>query len=132
MSDINAGVEADQPACGTTRRRLLLRGTAALAGVTAASGAFTGFPTIWAQNIKDVVLRQAGSPVAAIPKIADQANKDLGFTISMQATENRIVHSLYDWSDDMEFMEIIMPGDFATTEITPPALAAAAPPAAGR
>jgi quercetin dioxygenase-like cupin family protein len=31
-----------------------------------------------------------------------------------------IVHSLYDWSDDMEFMEIIMPGDFATTEITPP------------
>ena len=29
-----------------------------------------------------------------------------------------IVHSLYDWSDDMEFMEIIMPGDFVTTEIT--------------
>jgi quercetin dioxygenase-like cupin family protein len=28
-----------------------------------------------------------------------------------------IVHSLYDWSDDMEFMEIILPGDFATTEI---------------
>ena len=88
MSDINAGVEADQPACGTTRRRLLLRGTAALAGVTAASGAFTGFPTIWAQNIKDVVFRQAGSPVAAISKIAEQANEDLGFTISMQATEN--------------------------------------------
>ena len=43
-----------------------------------------------------------------------------------------IVHSLYDWSDDMEFMEIIMPGDFATAEITPPALAAAAAPAAGR
>jgi quercetin dioxygenase-like cupin family protein len=38
-----------------------------------------------------------------------------------------IVHSLYDWSDDMEFMEIIMPGDFATSEITAPA--AAAPPA---
>jgi quercetin dioxygenase-like cupin family protein len=32
-----------------------------------------------------------------------------------------IVHSLYDWSDDMEFMEIIMPRDFATTEITAPA-----------
>lgn len=32
-----------------------------------------------------------------------------------------IVHNLYDWSDDMEFMEIIMPGDFATTEITSPA-----------
>jgi len=32
----------------------------------------------------------------------------------------------------MEFMEIIMPGDFATTEITPPAIAVTAPPAAGR
>jgi hypothetical protein len=31
------------------------------------------------------------------------------------------VRNLYDWSDDMEFMEIIMPGDFATTEITSPA-----------
>jgi hypothetical protein len=31
----------------------------------------------------------------------------------------------------MEFMEIIMPGDFATTEITPPAIAAAAPSAEG-
>ena len=38
-----------------------------------------------------------------------------------------IVHSLYDWSDDMEFMEIIMPRDFATTEITPPAAVATAP-----
>jgi quercetin dioxygenase-like cupin family protein len=36
-----------------------------------------------------------------------------------------IIHNLYDWSDDMEFMEIIMPGDFATTEITPPAETAA-------
>ena len=38
-----------------------------------------------------------------------------------------IVHSFYDWSEDMEFMEIIMPGDFATTEITPPAALATAP-----
>jgi quercetin dioxygenase-like cupin family protein len=37
-----------------------------------------------------------------------------------------IVHSLYDWSDDMEFMEIIAPADFATTEITPPAALAPA------
>jgi len=42
-----------------------------------------------------------------------------------------IVHSLCDWSDDMEFMEIIMPGDFATTQITPPAITAAAPSEAG-
>src|ERR1700730_18670910 len=87
MSDMNTGAKAHQPAHGTTRRRLL-QGASALAGFTAGSGALSGFPTLWAQNIKDVVLRQAGSPVAAIPKIADQANKDLGFTIQMQATEN--------------------------------------------
>jgi putative spermidine/putrescine transport system substrate-binding protein len=87
MSDMNTGAKAHQPAHGTTRRRLL-QGASALAGFAAGSGALSGFPTIWAQNIKDVVLRQAGSPVAAIPKIAEQANKDLGFTIQMQATEN--------------------------------------------
>jgi hypothetical protein len=38
-----------------------------------------------------------------------------------------IVHSLYDWSDDMEFMEIIAPADFATTEITPAAVIASPP-----
>jgi putative spermidine/putrescine transport system substrate-binding protein len=87
MSDSNADAQAHRSARGTTRRRLL-QGASALAGITAGSGALTGFPTIWAQNIKDIVLRQAGSPVAAIPKIAEQANKDLGFTIQMQATEN--------------------------------------------
>lgn len=39
-----------------------------------------------------------------------------------------IVHNLYDWSDDMEFVEIIAPADFATTEITRPAAAAAGEP----
>jgi quercetin dioxygenase-like cupin family protein len=40
-----------------------------------------------------------------------------------------IVHNLHDWSDDMEFMEIIAPADFKTTEITPAAIPAAVPPA---
>jgi putative spermidine/putrescine transport system substrate-binding protein len=57
-------------------------------GLAAGSGALGGFPTIWAQNIKDVVLHHAGPPVTAIPGIAEQATKDLGFTIQMQATEN--------------------------------------------
>ena len=59
-----------------------------LAGATIGSGAIGGFPTIWAQNIKDVVLRHAGPPVTAIPKIAEQATRDLGFTVQMQTTEN--------------------------------------------
>jgi putative spermidine/putrescine transport system substrate-binding protein len=65
-------------------RRALLAGAGAVAG----SGAIGGFPTIWAQNIKDVVLRHAGPPVTAIPAIAEQASKDLGFTVQMQAAEN--------------------------------------------
>jgi putative spermidine/putrescine transport system substrate-binding protein len=69
-------------------RRGILRGALAAGGYAAGSGAFTGFPMIWAQNIKDITLLHAGPPVAAIPQIAEQANKELGFTIKMQATEN--------------------------------------------
>jgi putative spermidine/putrescine transport system substrate-binding protein len=69
-------------------RRRLIKTASAAAGVAAGSGALTGFPTIWAQDVKDVTLVHAGPPVAAIPQIGEQATKDLGFTIRMQATEN--------------------------------------------
>jgi len=69
-------------------RRRVIKTASAAAGVAAGSGALTGFPTIWAQNVKDVTLVHAGPPVAAIPQIGAQATKDLGFTIRMQATEN--------------------------------------------
>jgi putative spermidine/putrescine transport system substrate-binding protein len=69
-------------------RRSVLKGAAAAAGVSAGSGALCGFPTIWAQNIKDIVLRHAGPPVTAIPRIAEQATQDLGFIVQMQASEN--------------------------------------------
>jgi putative spermidine/putrescine transport system substrate-binding protein len=71
---------------GSTRRGLL-KGAAAVTGAAIGSGAATGFPTIWAQNIKDVVLHHSGPPVTAIPAIAAQATKDLGFTVQMQASE---------------------------------------------
>jgi len=61
---------------------------AALAGATAAAVGSGGFPTIWAQNIKDVTLIHAGPPVTAIQPIADQATKDLGFKVQMQKVEN--------------------------------------------
>jgi putative spermidine/putrescine transport system substrate-binding protein len=78
--------DSSQP--GRISRRGLLTGAAATAGTAIGSGAITGFPTIWAQNIKDVVLHHAGPPVTAIPAIAEQASKDLGFTVQMQASEN--------------------------------------------
>ena len=61
----------------TVPRRALLKSTAAVAGAALGSSAITGFPTIWAQNIKDIVLHHAGPPVTAIPAIAAQATKDL-------------------------------------------------------
>jgi putative spermidine/putrescine transport system substrate-binding protein len=72
---------------GMTRRGLV-KGAAAAVGAAAGSGALTGFPTIWAQNIKDIELKHAGPPVTAIQAIGDQATKDLGFKVTMQAAEN--------------------------------------------
>src|SRR5262245_15813235 len=73
---------------GRVSRRAVLRGAAATAGAAAGSGAIQGFPMIWAQNVKDVVVNHIGPPVTAIPRIAEQASKDLGFTIHMQTVEN--------------------------------------------
>ncbi len=77
-----------RPASPSVSRRRLIKTASAAAGIAAGSGALAGFPTIWAQNVKDVTLVHAGPPVAAIPQIGEQATKDLGFTIRMQATEN--------------------------------------------
>ena len=87
MSENTTGSIEQRNRSGVSRRRVLQSG-AALAGLSAGSGALTGFPTIWAQNIKDITLFHAGPPVAAIPKIGEQASKDLGFTVKMQATES--------------------------------------------
>jgi putative spermidine/putrescine transport system substrate-binding protein len=85
----NEPVKRKAPAgkSGPTRRKLL-KAAAAVAGTAAGSGAITGFPVIWAQNIKDIVLRHAGAPVTVLPPIGAQANKDLGFKIEMQASES--------------------------------------------
>src|SRR6516165_456197 len=73
-------------ASGTSRRRIL-RGAAVLAGAAIGSGAVRGFPTLWAQNIKDITLNHVGGPWAVIKEIGLQASKDLGFTVVMQPTD---------------------------------------------
>jgi putative spermidine/putrescine transport system substrate-binding protein len=64
-------------------RRRLLKTTAATAGMTALGG----FPTIWAQNVKDVTLIHIGGSYAAIKEIGEQAHKDLGFKVEMQVVD---------------------------------------------
>jgi putative spermidine/putrescine transport system substrate-binding protein len=72
-------------------RRTVIKGATALAGVAAGSGAVTGFPTIWAQNIKDVTLRQFGTGVSNQNLIAEQCKKDLGITLQMTALDSDAV-----------------------------------------
>ena len=69
-------------------RRTVLKGTAAAAGTAIGSGAITGFPTIWAQNIKDVTLRQFGTGVSNLNEVAQQVKEDLGFTLEMTALDS--------------------------------------------
>ncbi len=69
-------------------RRSMLKGSAAAVGVAAGSGTITGFPTVWAQNIKDVTLRQFGTGVSNLNEVADKVKEDLGFTLEMTALDS--------------------------------------------
>src|SRR5215468_1482638 len=69
------------------RRRQILNAAAAGAGLAVGSGLVRGFPTIWAQNIKDIKLVQVGGSYSNIVEIANQATKELGFTVEMQAID---------------------------------------------
>jgi putative spermidine/putrescine transport system substrate-binding protein len=69
-------------------RRTVLKGAAAAGGLAIGSGAITGFPTIWAQNIKNVTLRQVGTGVSAQNPIADKVKEDLGITLQMTALDS--------------------------------------------
>ena len=86
-------------------RRTILKGSAAIAGSTAV----TGFPSVWAQNIKDVTLVHTGMSYSTIADIAKQASKDLGFKIDMSVVDhpgllNRMVND--PKSIDIADMEI--------------------------
>lgn len=86
-------------------RRSLLKGGAAVAGATA----ITGFPTVWAQTIKDITLNHTGMSYSTIADIARQASKDLGFKVEMSVVDhpgltNRLVND--PKSIDIADMEI--------------------------
>jgi len=73
----------------TTSRRSFLKGGAAIAaGAAIGSGAITGFPAIWAQNIKNITLRQFGTGVSNLNAIADKCKEDLGITLQMTALDS--------------------------------------------
>ena len=82
-----SGTAGTTPANGLNRRTVL-KGAAATAGLAAGSGAIHGFPSIWAQNIKDVTLLQVGGSYSAIIDIARKASEDLGFKVEMQTADH--------------------------------------------
>ncbi len=63
-------------------RRGVLKGGAAFA-----AGSTLGAPMIWAQNIKDVTLRQFGTGVSNLNEVAQKVKEDLGFTLEMTALD---------------------------------------------
>lgn len=72
-------------------RRGFVKGAAVVTGAAIGSGAITGFPTIWAQNIKDVTLRQFGTGVSNINAIAEKCKEDLGINLQMTALDSDAV-----------------------------------------
>ena len=69
-------------------RRAAIKLAAGTAGAAAGSGAITGFPTIWAQNIRNITIRQFGTGVSSLNAIADKVKADLGFTLQMTASDS--------------------------------------------
>jgi len=69
-------------------RRGVLKGAAAVTGAAVGSGLVTGFPTIWAQNIRDITLNHTGMSYSTLIDIARQASQDLGFTVEMSVTDH--------------------------------------------
>jgi putative spermidine/putrescine transport system substrate-binding protein len=71
--------------------KITRRAALSLAGAAAGSGAITGFPTLWAQNIRNITLRQVGTGVSGLNAIAEQVKKDLGFTLQLTVSDTEAV-----------------------------------------
>ncbi len=86
-NSITAPTAKNPETLGTTghQRRTLLKGAAA---ATVAAGTITGAPMIWAQNIKDVTLRQFGTGVSNLNDVATKVKEDLGFNLEMTALDS--------------------------------------------
>ncbi|PXF30697.1 ABC transporter substrate-binding protein [Pokkaliibacter plantistimulans] len=86
-----ASAEADTSNSSLISRRSLIKGAGALSAVAVGSGAITGFPMIWAQNIKNVTLRQFGTGVSNLNDIAKKAKEDLGINLELTALDSDAV-----------------------------------------
>src|SRR5690349_6883746 len=104
---------ATRPLHASVSRRRVLKAAAGGAGLAIGSNAIRGFPTIWAQNLKDIKLLHVGQSYSAIKEIGIQASKDLGFTIEIQVVDaNTQLNRLFTQPktidiNDMESFDVI-------------------------
>jgi len=91
-------LKQDNPSSETTdtekkglSRRSFIKAAGAISGVAVGSGAITGFPMIWAQNIKNITLRQFGTGVSNLNAISEKAKEDLGITLQLTALDSDAV-----------------------------------------
>jgi putative spermidine/putrescine transport system substrate-binding protein len=68
----------------TISRRGVLKGAAAAGAATAV----TGFPTVWAQTIKDITINHTGMSYSTLIDIARKASEDLGFKVEMSVVDH--------------------------------------------
>ncbi|MFP8968009.1 ABC transporter substrate-binding protein [Pokkaliibacter sp. CJK22405] len=87
-----ASAEATSTSSGPVlSRRGLIKAAGAASAAAVGSGAITGFPMIWAQNIKNVTLRQFGTGVSNLNDIAKKAKEDLGINLQLTALDSDAV-----------------------------------------
>jgi putative spermidine/putrescine transport system substrate-binding protein len=72
-------------ATGSLSRRSVLKGATATAAFAASTT--LGAPMIWAQNIRNITLRQFGTGVSNLNEVAARVQEDLGFTLEMTALD---------------------------------------------
>ncbi|CZF79454.1 hypothetical protein GCE9029_01469 [Grimontia celer] len=88
-------------------RRKLLKGAAVATAAAASSGLITGFPMIWAQNIKNITLRQFGTGVSNLNAIAEKCKEDLGFNLQLTSLD----------SDSVTQRAVTQPGSYDIADI---------------
>lgn len=99
--------ETPKAKTGGLTRRSFLKAAGAVGGAAVGSGAITGFPMIWAQNIKNVTLRQFGTGVSNLNAIAEKAKEDLGINLQLTALD----------SDAVAQRAITQPGSYDIADI---------------
>lgn len=88
--NLSASTEPKEERSGVSRRGFI-KAAGVVGGAALGSGAITGFPMIWAQNIKDITLRQFGTGVSNLNAISQKAKEDLGINLELTALDSDAV-----------------------------------------